>query len=363
MPAETSEAEIGALPQGACDLAKTIRTMEEFSEFVGLSRPTVSKYFNDPASVRKKTRDAIEEALKKSGFRPNIFAVNLNRRRSNIIGVVIPNATDPFYMALTRRIELIASEAGFLAFVLTSDGRPELQDRAIRTFRSMNVAGAIVAPLDLNGQRSTLAELDRDIPLVYVDSPPDEAAAFVGTDNRQSFALIVDYLCRSGEAPCYFGMPAVNTNARTRRDAYCEAMERLDQAPHVLALADVASWDFERFGFEEAERLFAQPDRLPTRTILCANDRLAFGVIAAAYRRGLKVGHGADCDLRVAGHDDHPLSQYACPPITTVAQNYNEIGRLAIGLLLQKLGEGEEGEAPHRDQILLKSELMLRRSA
>ena len=89
---------------------------------------------------------------------------------------------------------------------------------------------------------------------------------------------------------------------------------------------------------------------------------IAFGVIAAAWQRGLKIGHGADCDLRVAGHDDHPLSEYACPPLTTVAQNYNEIGRLAIELLLRKLG-GPDAALSGKDQILLKSELMLRRSA
>ncbi|PDT50135.1 LacI family transcriptional regulator [Sinorhizobium fredii] len=336
--------------------------MEDFSEFVGLSRPTVSKYFNDPSSVRKKTRDAIEEALKKSGFRPNIFAVNLNRRRSNIIGVVIPNSTDPFYMALTRRIEIIANEAGFLAFLLSSDGRPEREDNAIKTFKSMNVAGAIIAPLGVRSRQMTLEQLGESIPLVYVDSPIDDTSAFVGTDNRQSFGLIVDYLCRSGEPPCYFGMPEVNTNAATRRSAYQEAMERLNFEPRIVPIADSKTWDFERFAFEEANLLLENPDRLPSRTILCANDRLAFGVIAAAWQKGLKVGHGAEYDLRVAGHDDHPLSQYACPPITTVAQNYNEIGRLAIELLLRKLSEAED-PAPGKDQILLKSDLMLRRSA
>lgn len=343
-------------------MAKSIRTMEDFSEFVGLSRPTVSKYFNDPTSVRKKTRDAIEDALKKSGFRPNIFAVNLNRRRSNIIGIVIPNSTDPFYMALTRRIEHIATEAGFLAFVLSSDGRADMEDKAIKTFKSMNVAGAIIAPLGGKSRQATLQQLGETIPLVYVDSPLDETSAFVGTDNRQSFGLIVDYLCRSGEPPCYFGMPQVNTNAATRQSAYVEAMERLRLEPSIVPVSDAATWDFERFAFEEAGRLFDKPSLLATRTILCANDRLAFGVIAAAWQRGLKVGHGADCDLRVAGHDDHPLSQYACPPITTVAQNYNEIGRLAIELLLTKLNEAEE-PGSGKDRILLKSELMLRRSA
>jgi DNA-binding LacI/PurR family transcriptional regulator len=346
-------------------MAKTIKTMEEFSEFVGLSRPTVSKYFNDPNSVRKKTRDAIEIALKKSGFQPNIFAVNLNRRRSNILGVIIPNSADPFYMALTRRIERIANESGFLAFVLSSDGNAHLENEAIKTFKSLNVAGAIIAPLGVKSHHATLTELGQSIPLVYVDSPLDETSAFVGTNNRQSFGLIVDYLCRSGSPPCYFGMPQVNTNANTRLSAYKEAMERLNMEPKIVELSDSASWDFERFGFEEAMRLFDAPSALPTRTILCANDRVAFGVIAAAFQSKVKVGHTANCDLRVAGHDDHPLSRYACPPITTVAQNYSEIGRLAIELLLHKLG----GSAPNtnsirsEERILLPAELMLRTSA
>lgn len=346
-------------------VTKTIRTMEDFSEFVGLSRPTVSKYFNDPTSVRRKTRETIEQALKKSGFRPNLFAVNLNRRRSNILGIIIPNSVDPFYMALTRRIELIANEAGFLAFVLSSDGRAEMEDRAIKTLKSMNVAGAIIAPLGIESHHSTLDELGRSVPLIYVDSPLDETSSFVGTNNQQSFGLIVDYLCRSGEPPCYFGMPVVNTNALTRERAYVEAMEQFRMTPEIVPLSDIKTWDFERFGFEEATRLLTSTPGLPSRTILCANDRVAFGVISAAYQQGLKVGHGQSFDLRVAGHDDHPLSRYACPPITTVAQNYNEIGRLAIELLLEKLGEPTDGETPRYtgDRVLLNAEIRLRSSA
>ncbi|NTA40392.1 LacI family DNA-binding transcriptional regulator [Agrobacterium salinitolerans] len=339
--------------------------MEDFSEFVGLSRPTVSKYFNDPSSVRKKTRDTIELALRKSGFRPNMFAVNLNRRRSNIIGIIIPNALDPFYMALTRRIEVIAAEAGFLAFVLSSDGRAEMEDDAVSTLQSLNVAGAIIAPIGSAPRNSPLTKLGQSIPIVYVDSPADQDVAFVGSDNRQSFGLIVDYLCRSGEPPCFLGMPQVNKNAHDRREVYVSAMEALGHRPRVLNISDGETWDFERFGFEEASRLFDNLEKLPTRTIVCANDRLAFGVIAAAWKNGIKVGHGSTFDLRIAGHDDHPLSQYACPPITTVAQNYNEIGRLAIRLLLRKLGEADGAVDPLscQNQILLKSELILRASA
>ena len=344
-------------------MPKPIKTMEDFSEFVGLSRPTVSKYFNDPGSVRKKTRDAIEVALKKSGFRPNIFAVNLNRRRSNIVGIVIPSSIDPFYMALTKRIEGLATEAGFFPLVLSTDGQADLEDRAIRTLKSMNVAGAIIAPLGVESHQQTLSDYARDVPLVCVDSPLDDDSSFVGTDNRQSFALIVDYLCRSGEPPSYLGMPNVNRNAGTRQLAYLEAMQRFNATPNVLPLTPTRSWDFERYGFDEFRRL-ATEKKLPSKTVLCANDRIAFGAIAAAYKMGLKVGHGTSADIRIAGHDDHPLSRYACPPITTVAQNVHEIGGRAVSMLLAMLGEGGDNDAVSPSgRFLLAGDLMLRDSA
>lgn len=346
-------------------MPKPIKTMEDFSEFVGLSRPTVSKYFNNPSSVRKKTRETIEVALKKSGFRPNLFAVNLNRRRTNIVGIVIPSSTDQFYMALTRRIETQATEAGFFPLVLSTDGRPDLEDRALRTLKSLNVAGAIIAPLGVESHRQTLAEYGRSVPLVYVDSPLDETSAFVGTDNAQSFRLIVDYLCRSGEPPCYLGMPNVNINARSREVAYVGAMERLGMRPMILPRTDVKTWDFEKFGFDETTRLIQDLENLPTKTILCANDRVAFGAIAAAYSKGLKVGHGKEADIRIAGHDDHPLSRYACPPITTVAQNIDAIGQRAMDILLHMLEAPDvlENESSSVPRFLLSADLMLRQSA
>jgi DNA-binding LacI/PurR family transcriptional regulator len=344
-------------------LADGIKTMEEFAGFVGLSRPTVSKYFHDPASVRKTTRARIEEAIAKSGYKPNLFAVNLNRRRSNILGVIIPNALDPFFMALTRRIEKVAAEAGFLAFILSTDGRIEKQEEAISTLSSLNVAGGIVAPTGHGGSGRALEKLRRAIPVVYVDAPPDTDAAFVGTDNRKSFALIVDYLCRSGEPPAFFGMPPVNVNADDRRNAYVEAMEAQGRAPDIIDLPAQSTWDFEGFGFEQATALIERQG-FGSRTIVCANDRIAFGVLSAAWRRGLKIGHGPGFDLRIAGHDDHPLSRYACPPLTTVAQDYVQIGALAIALLLKKLGE-TDADDPRllRDRILLDGALMLRQSA
>lgn len=338
--------------------------MEEFALAVGLSRPTVSKFFHDPTSVRPKTRTKIEASLKQTGFRPNIFAVNLNRRRTKIIGLIVPDPTDPFYMTLARRIETEATEAGYLALVLSSNGSPEIEARAIETIKSLNVAGAIISPLGEKSQRAKLKSLGKEMPLVYIDSPLDEEGPFVGTNNQQSIALITEYLCRSGDTPTYFDTPVVNNNAHDRRNAYIKTMEKLNFEPRFAYSPIYDKWDFEQVSFEEAARIF-RDGGFPTRTLLCANDRVAFGVLAAMYQAGLKVGYAPDCDYRVAGHDNQRLSAFTCPPLTTVSQDTDEMGRIALELLFSRIDhdQTESGENPDNERILLNAELVLRKSA
>lgn len=344
---------------------KAIRTMEEFAKAVGLSRPTVSKYFQDPGSVRVKVREKIDAGLAETGFRPNLFAVNLNRRRSKIIGLVFPSSLDPFYMGLRRRIEAEATAAGYLPFVFSSDGKGELEAEAIETLTSLNVAGVIMAPVGGHGaHHDKVRALARNIPIVFIDAPFDAEEAFVGTNNAQSIALITDYLTRSGDRPAYFDMPVVNSNTEERRASYVATMQRRGLEPLLIPVERSETWEFERYAFEQTNKVLAAGG-FPSKTVLCGNDRVAFGVLAAVNQAGLKVGIGPDCDLRVAGHDDQPLSEYIWPPLTTVSQNTTEMGRLAIMLLLSKLDSSRVFDDPRMQgqHILLNAELVLRASA
>ncbi len=343
---------------------KKIRTMEEFAAAVGLSRPTVSKFFQDPKSVREKARAKIEAALRTTGFRPNIFAVNLNRRRTKIIGLIVPDPMDPFYMALSRRIEVSATEAGYLALVLSSNGQPELEERTIETITSLNVGGAIIAPLGIKSHRAKLKSLGKKIPLIFVDAPLDDSEPFVGTDNHHSIPLMTEYLCRSGDRPTYFDMPVVSYNSVERRRAYLATMERLNIEPAFAEIGVTDKWEFERISYEIAARIMRNGG-FPTRTILCANDRVAFGVIAAINEAGAKIGISPDCDYRVAGHDNQPLAAYTSPSLTTVAQDTDRMGRLALNLLFSKMGQPVAGNGlpAEGDRILLNGELVFRKSA
>lgn len=343
---------------------KKIRTMEEFAAAVGLSRPTVSKFFQDPKSVREKTRAKIEAGLSRTGFRPNIFAVNLNRRRTKIIGLIVPDPMDPFYMALSRRIEITAMAAGYLTIALNSNGLPELEERAIETITSLNVGGAIIAPLGIKSHRAKLKSLGKNIPLVFVDSPLDDSESFVGTDNFHSMPLMTEYLCRSGDRPTYFDMPAVNHNAVERRQAYLATMKRLGLEPAFAEIGVTDRWEFERISYEVAA-VIMRDGGFPTRTILCANDRVAFGVIAAINEAGARIGIGPDCDYRVAGHDNQPLAAFTSPPLTTVSQDTERMGRIALDLLFSKMSLREADNTPVApgNRILLNGELVFRKSA
>jgi DNA-binding LacI/PurR family transcriptional regulator len=343
---------------------KNIKTMEDFAVAVGLSRPTVSKFFHDSSAVRAKTRAKIEAGLKATHFRPNIFAVNLNRRRTKIIGIIIPDPMDPFYMALSRRIEMSASDAGYLALILSSDGRPELEQRAIETITALNVGGAIIGPLGIKSHGARLKALGKQIPIVFVDSPLDEEEPFVGTDNYRSIPLITEYLCRSGERPTYFDMPAVNYNVIERRKAYVATMERLGVEPAFANLGARESWEFERISYEAAAAIL-RGGGFPTKTILCANDRVAFGVLAAINETGAKIGIGPDRDYRVAGHDNQPLSAYTSPSLTTVSQDFERMGKIALSMLFSQMGQSDAtlGEPPKGRRILLNAELVFRKSA
>ena len=332
-----------------------VRTMEEFSAASGISRPTLSRYFNDPQSVRPASRSKIENAMERFGYRPNLFAVNFNRRNPKTLGVVIPSLIDPFYASLVQRIERQALSDGYWTIIQNSQGDPELEAVSVATLMSLKLAGVIAIPLGHSSREGVYRRMVGDMPTVFLDSRSDAEGAFVGTDNRQSIGVIVDYLLRSGPPPSYFDMPDVNQNARERRAAYEASMLERGAEPRIFSV-QAHDWDFERIAFEEARRLFETGEPVGD-AILCANDRIAFGVMAAACQAGLTLGRAAG--LRVAGHDDHPLSQYACPSLTTVAQDVERLATVSLECLMQGIAEGANVSSSR----LIEAKLIMRASA
>lgn len=337
-----------------------IRNMEEFARLSGISRPTVSKFFNDPTSVRASTRARIEKALEEFDYRPNIFAVNQNRKQTRNIGIVVPYLADPFFAEIARNIEQRVIAAGYWPILFSAHGDQKLENDILDSLRSLKPAGVLLAPL---GRRSDKAEVERfcrDVPTVLFDSNIDDVGrAFIGSDNTQFVEQIVQYLCRTGAPPCFFEMSPVNPNANKRRNAYVQTMEHLGHTPQVLRV-EGGGWDFERIARDGALHLL-DTNQFATNTILCSNDRLAIGFLSAAYARGLRVGFESGCAMRVAGIDDHPFARFTCPALTTVAQDYDSVSSRATETLFRMIdGEGPCGD---RLEVLFEGKLVMRASA
>lgn len=339
-----------------------IRNMEEFARVSGISRPTVSKYFNDPASVRSTTRERIETALARFDYRPNIYAMNQNRRLTKNVGIVVPFLADPFFAEIARNIERRCIDAGFSPTLFSAHGDRQLEVAILDNLRSLKPAGVLLAPLGRASDRGAIERFCDEVPTVLFDSNVDGVGrAFIGSDNFQSVPLIVEYLCRTGEPPAFLEMTPVNPNANKRRHAYVAAMERLDLEPQVIRV-DGDDWNFEQIGHDGGLRML-EKRLLRTNTVLCSNDRLAIGVLAAAYEKGIRVGRGKECALRVAGHDDHPFARFTCPSLTTVSQDYGAISDRSVETLFRLMDEDAPDASGGRSEILFEGRLVMRASA
>lgn len=338
-----------------------IRNMEEFAAVSGISRPTISKYFHDPDSVRPSTRERIERALETYDYRPNIFAMNQNRKLTKNVGIVVPYLADPFFAEIARQLEQRCIEAGFRPTLFSAHGQQDLENDILDSLRSLKPAGVLLAPLGRASDRKTVESFCADVPTVLFDSNIEGVGeAFVGSDNFSFVSQTVEYLTRTGDPPCFFEMmtPA-NPNANKRRLAYLEMMERLGLEPHVIKI-EGEGWAFEEIGRQGALRIL-DAGGFPTNIVLCSNDRLAIGLLSACYERGFRVGRGEGCALRVASHDDHPFSRFTCPSLTTAAHDYHAVANCAIGTLNDLIEAG--GRFQKRTETLFAARLVLRASA
>ena len=315
--------------------------------------------------MRSSTRERIEQALDTVNYVPNFFATKMNRQSTRIIGVIVPYLNDLFYTSLIQSIEEFALLNGYTITIQSANGDPEIEGKLFENLQAMSADGVIAAPIGHLSSLHSIARLNEDVPVVFVDSRFRnnlEEIDFVGTNNQQSISLMVDYLHRSGGAPVFLGMPRTNTNSLEREEAYLKSAEELGFKSHLIPVDETAPvWNFEEFAFETMDEYFGRGEYVNS-TILCANDRLAIGVIRAANRHHLLPHKKSESSaFRVAGHDDHPLAAYVYPGLTTVSRNTNGMGKAAVEQILDQIDNGRRtGKGVART---FNAELRLRESA
>ncbi|MEM6986172.1 MAG: LacI family DNA-binding transcriptional regulator, partial [Pseudomonadota bacterium] len=282
-------------------------------------------------------------------------------RHTKNIGIVVPYLADPFFAEMVRVIERRCVDAGFSPSLFSAYGEREVEVDILDSLRSLRPAGVLLAPLGRVSDRRAIEAFCRDVPTVLFDSNIEGLGeAFIGSDNHSFVSQTVDYLTESGEPPFLFEMrdPA-NPNADKRAAAFERCMAERGLEPRRVQI-EGQGWAFEEIGRRGALQLLARGE-MPSQTVLCSNDRLAIGFLAACYESGVRVGRDADSALRVASHDDHPFSRFTCPALTTAAHDYAGVSSRAVNTLFQLIESG--GKLPSRVEELIPAKLILRDSA
>jgi DNA-binding LacI/PurR family transcriptional regulator len=322
--------------------------MADVAKLAGVSLQTVSRVINDSPHVRTDTRDRVLDAMRKLEYQPNSVARALVTGRSRTLGVVSFDTTLYGPASTLFGIERAAHDAGYFVSIvsLKSLDRASVLS-AVGRLRNQGVDGIIVvAPQESAAQ--TILQLPADFPIVAAEAGPDDSVPVVEVDQIEGARLATSHLLELGHRTVWHvSGPSDWLEAQHRVEGWRTTLEEAGApTPRVL----VGDWS-ARSGHELGQRL---ADTHGVTAVFVANDQMALGVLRALHEAGRRV----PSEISVVGFDDIPEASYFMPPLTTVRQDFNEIGRRSLLRLLEQIKSGVR--SPARETVA--PELIVRAS-
>lgn len=322
--------------------------MADVAKLAGVSHQTVSRVINDSAHVRPETRDRVLAAMRELDYRPNSAARALVTGRSGTLGVVSFDTTLYGPASTLFAIEQAAHAAGYfitIVSLLVLDRASVLG--AIERLRVQGVDGILVITPQ-EGAAEALVNLPARVPIVAVEAGRPNSIPLVAVDQFAGAVSATQLLLDLGhETVWHVAGPRDFLEAQQRVDGWSSVLEAVGApVPPVL----VGDWS-PASGYRVGLQLAADPD---VTAIFVANDQMALGVLRALHERGREIPR----EVSIVGFDDIPEAQYFTPPLTTVRQDFGEMGRSAMRLLLELIQD--TGHPPQR--VTIAPELVVRRS-
>ncbi|MBB5896982.1 LacI family DNA-binding transcriptional regulator [Kutzneria kofuensis] len=322
-------------------------SLTDVAELAGVSHMTVSRVINGTGPVRPETRARVQAAIEELDYRPNSAARTLATGKSETLGVVALDSTLFGPASMLYGIEHAAREAGY-AITISSVSRPQLQSisDAVEILRRQAVEGILVIAPHVSAGHA-LEVVPRDVPLVAVGAAESAPVPVVTVDQYDGARRATEHLLALGHRTVWhIAGPSDWLEARDRELGWRETLEARDIEPPRMLRGD---WS-PRSGYEAGRALVTERG---VTAVFVANDQMALGMLRAFAEAGVSVPR----DVHVVGFDDVPESAYFSPPLTTVRQDFIEVGRQAFELLLARLRDEDRG-ARH----LITPELIVRES-
>ncbi|HET9169217.1 MAG TPA: LacI family DNA-binding transcriptional regulator [Actinospica sp.] len=340
--------------------------IKDVARHAGVSVGTVSNVINRPDSVTEPTRIRVQAAIAELGYVRSEYARQLRAGRSRIMGLLVLDMGNPFFVDVARGAERTARKAGIGVMVCNSNQSTRDEAEYLALFAEQRVRGVLLTPADDSGH--TADNLRRNgIPFVLVDRVgPNEEGCSVSVDDVAGGALAVRHLIDAGHRNiAYVSGPARLRQIRDRKAGALAALAESGLGPEALTELPTETLDVAA-GRDAGARLLGLMRR-PT-AVFCANDLLALGVLQALFAAGVDVPR----DMAIVGYDDIEFASAAAVPLTSVRQPAATMGSLAAELLLEETdavvaGDGQEpaSKQPHQHehrQVVLQPELVVRGS-
>ena len=317
--------------------------MHDVAAAAGVSHQTVSRVINGFDSIRPATRDRVLAAISDLGYRRNLAARTLATNRSRAIGVLAPAVNDYGPTSTVQAIELAARTAGYhpLVTITASDRASVLTSLGFLLDQAVE-ALVVIAPQQQVIE--AIRELDLAVPIMTLQSLATNATA-VSVDHARGARMAVKHLIDLGHRRIqHVSGPPEFFEANARRSAYETAMREAG-----LPTLQVLEGDWTA---ESGRRAAAEIDARTT-AVFSGNDQMALGLISGLAAHDRRVPE----DVSVVGFDDVPEARYYLPALTTVRQDFERIGRIAVESLIRQI-EGREA----LDVPPLEPELIVRES-
>ena len=306
-------------------------TIIDVAEKAGLSKSTVARVLAGSANISETARERVLKAVEATGYERNHLAVGMRSGRSGMLGLVIPDITNPFWAEVARGAQDRAAASGASLLVFSSDWDHDKEANHLKTLRRARVDGAIINPV-----ADSFDDLDRfGLPFVLIGSSaerfPDSSS--VGSDIAQAVRLGLDHLVSLGHtAPALIVGPRSRlARARFLRVVHEHCLAR-DVDPAVLPVEES---DYTVEGGRAAmARLLAQP-RVGHLAVFAANDLMALGAILAVRDAGLSCPD----DVSILGFDGIPAGAFSWPGLTTIEKPGRQMGERALDCLSEEIDQ------------------------
>jgi LacI family transcriptional regulator len=330
-------------------------TLKDIARRVGKSVPTVSRALGGFEDISPETRAEVQRVAREMGYEPSATATNLKKQRTNNITLVMPREgplrfSDPFFSEFVSGVVDQAARRGFDLSVSTNPGDDECATY-LRYIRSRRTDGFIVMRVKRQDERIDLLRAE-GMPFVAFGRTDDDADYhWVDEDGAYGMQQAVDHLVTLGHTRLAFiAEPLYLAKAHQRLDGFLAGV-----AAHGLRLVPefVAEANFRQTSGRQAAKYLLDLPEPPTAIVAC-NDLLALGAMSEVQSRGLVVGE----DVSITGFDDIMLAEYAHPPLTTLHQPGQEMGKAVVDMLVKVIGK----QALSEKQILRRPELVVRQS-